>query len=87
MEYKGNYYSDELCVSYTIIPKNGQLWLRHIRKGDIKLIPNGSDQFTGNKWHLQQDYFERDINYNVTGFRANGGDGWVRNLYFVKQIE
>jgi len=87
MEYKGNYYSDELCVSYTIIPKNGQLWLRHIRKGDIKLIPNGSDQFTGNKWHLQQAYFERDINYNVTGFRANGGDGWVRNLYFVKQIE
>ena len=87
MEYKGNYYSDELCVSYTIIPKNGQLWLRHIRKGDIKLIPNGSDQFTGNKWHLQQAYFKRDIDYNVTGFRVNGGDGWVRNLYFVKQIE
>ena len=86
-EYLGTYYSDELCTSYTIMPQNGQLWLRHIRKVDIKLIPNGSDQFTGNKWHLQQVYFERDINNNVTGFRANGGDGRVRNLYFAKQIK
>ncbi len=86
-EYLGRFYSDELCASYTIIPQNGQLWLRHIRKGDIKLIPIGADQFIGNKWHLQQVYFERDINNNVIGFRANGGEGWVRNLYFAKQIE
>jgi hypothetical protein len=86
-EYLGRYYSDELCTSYTIMSQNGQLWLTHIRKADIKLIPNGSDQFTGNKWHLQQVYFERDINNNVTGFRADGGNGWVRKLYFAKQIE
>ena len=34
-----------------------------------------------------QVYFERDINNMVTGFRANRGDGWVRNLYVAKQIE
>jgi CubicO group peptidase (beta-lactamase class C family) len=85
--YLGRFYSYELCASYTIIPQKGQLWLRHIRKGDIKLIPIGADQFIGHKWHLQQVYFERDIKNNVIGFRANGGDGWVRNLYFAKQIE
>jgi len=86
-EYSGRYYSDELCTSFTIMLQNGQLWLKHIRKAAIKLIPTGSDRFTGNKWHLQQVCFERDINNNVTGFRADGGNGWVRKLYFAKQIE
>ena len=86
-EYSGRYYSDELCTSFTIMPQNGQLWLTHIRKAAIKLIPTGSDRFTGDKWHLQQVCFERDINNNVTGFRADGGNGWVRKLYFAKQIE
>jgi len=86
-EYLGRYYSDELCASYTIIPQKDQLWLRHIRKGDIKLIPIGADQFIGNKWHLQQIHFERDINDSIIGFKVNGGNGWVRNLYFAKQLE
>jgi CubicO group peptidase (beta-lactamase class C family) len=86
-EYLGRYYSDELCTSYSIMSQNGRLCLTHIRKADIKLIPIGSDQFAGDKWHLQQVYFERDIKDNITGFRTDGGNGWVRNLYFAKQIE
>jgi CubicO group peptidase (beta-lactamase class C family) len=82
-EYTGNYYSDELGTTYTLVIKNGQLIAQHRRNDDISLSIAGPDRFAGNAWFFANVQFLRDAQKKITGFKLTGSR--VRNLRFDKQ--
>ena len=81
-EYAGDYYSDELGTTYTIVVENGQLVAQHRRHNDIKLTATERDTFRGRQWFFQTVRFTRDKDNRVSGFRLTGSR--VRNLRFDK---
>ena len=82
-EYTGEYYSEELGTTYTLIVREGALVATHIRHDPIPLSPATPDAFAGNTWFFQQVRFERGADGAIGGFRLTSGR--VRNLLFVKQ--
>jgi CubicO group peptidase (beta-lactamase class C family) len=82
-EYAGDYYSDELGTTYTLVVENGQLVARHRRHDDIKLTARQRDSFTGSQWFFQSVRFTRDKENRVAGFRLTGSR--VRNMRFDKR--
>ncbi len=85
-EFVGDYSSDELRTTYTILVRNGQLFARHPRLGDIALtqLPV-RDQFFGGDWLPFHVAFTRDVQNQVTGFKLTGER--TRNLRFQKWRE
>lgn len=81
-EYVGDYYSDELGTTYTIVLEAKNLIARHRRHGDKELIPSETDQFNGGEWWLSLLKFTRNEDKKITGFLLTGGR--VRNLVFKK---
>lgn len=82
-EFTGEYFSDELNTTYTLVVESGKLIARHFRTGDIHLKPVKADGFTGNQWFFGQVEMIRDNNKSINGFMVSTGR--VRNLKFVKQ--
>lgn len=82
-EYIGDYYSDELGTTYTIMVKNSKLIAQHRRYSDMLLNPTIEDRFEGPRWFFRRIHFTRNKENRVAGFRLTGGR--VRNLSFVKQ--
>jgi len=82
-EYTGDYYSQELSTTYTMVMESGKLIARHFRTGDVNLTLAKPDQFTGNKWYFGRVVFTRDSNGKISGFNVSGGR--VRNLKFEKK--
>jgi hypothetical protein len=78
-EFVGNYYSDELGTTYTLVVQNGKLIAQHRRHDDIPLTPTDKDRFHGDAWWFRQVSFQRDQNQDITGFRLTGER--VRNLW------
>jgi CubicO group peptidase (beta-lactamase class C family) len=83
-QYAGDYYSDELGTTYTLVLENEQLVARHRRHEDIKLTVIQRDNFLGNRWFFQRVQFTRDNENRITGFRLSGGR--VRNMRFDKRM-
>jgi len=81
--YAGDYYSEELGTTYKIILQENKLLARHRRHGDIPLVLNKKDLFTGRTWFFQKIRFVRNEKQEISGFLLTGGR--VRNLRFVKQ--
>jgi CubicO group peptidase (beta-lactamase class C family) len=81
-EYTGDYYSEELSTTYTLVVESGKLIARHFRTGDINLSSTGQDQFSGNRWYFGKVVFNRDSNGKIAGLKVSGGR--VRNLKFDK---
>jgi hypothetical protein len=81
-EFAGDYYSDELGTTYTLVVQNGKLVAQHRRHNDIAMTPVESDQFHGDAWWFGQVCFQRDQNRDITGFRLTGEH--VRNLWFER---
>ena len=79
-EYSGDFYSEELSTTYTMVVASGKLIARHFRTGDVMLTLTKPDQFSGNKWYFGRVVFTRDSNNKITGFNVSGGR--VRNLHF-----
>jgi hypothetical protein len=79
-EYAGNYYSDELGTTYTVVVQDGKLVAQHRRHDDITLTPLDQDTFLGSQWFFQRVRFTRDKEGHVTGMRVTGGR--VRNMRF-----
>jgi hypothetical protein len=44
-DYTGEYYSDELSTSYSMVVESGKLIARHFRTGDVTLSPSRPEQF------------------------------------------
>jgi hypothetical protein len=81
--FAGDYSSDELGTTYTILVRNGKLLAQHRRHGDIPLIQTlVSDQFVGRVWFPFHVAFTRDTRNQVTGFKLTGERS--RNLRFEK---
>ena len=81
-EYRGDFYSEELSTTYTMVLESGKLIARHFRTGDVMLTLTRPDQFSGNKWYFGRVVFTRDSNGKIVGCSVSGGR--VRNLKFEK---
>jgi CubicO group peptidase (beta-lactamase class C family) len=84
-EYSGEFYSEELCTSYTMVVESVKLIARHFRTGDVILTPNKPDQFSGNQWYFGNVEFVRDTDNKITGCKVTSSR--VRNLKFVKIVK
>jgi len=84
--FVGDYSSDELGTTYTILIRNGKLLAQHRRHGDIPLIQTSvGDQFVGRVWFPFHVAFMRDVQNQVTGFKLTGERS--RNLRFERRLE
>ncbi len=81
-QYAGEYYSDELGVTYTLVPFNRGMLVKQHRHPDAEVIPVGEDLFQGKTWRMGKLEFSRGEAGVVTGFRLSSGR--VRNLRFSK---
>lgn len=81
-EYSGDFYSEELSTTYTMVLESGKLIARHFRTGDVMLTLTKPDQFSGNKWYFGRVVFTRDPDGKIVGCNVSGGR--VRNLKFEK---
>ena len=82
-EYSGDFYSEELSTTYTMVLESGKLIARHFRTGDVMLTLTKADQFSGNKWYFGRVVFTRNPNGKIVGCNVSGGR--VRNLKFEKK--
>lgn len=81
-EFAGDYYSNELGTTYTLVVQNGKLIAQHRRHDDIALTPTEKDRFHGDAWWFGQVSFRRGDHQEITGFRLTGGR--VRNMWFER---
>jgi CubicO group peptidase (beta-lactamase class C family) len=79
-DYTGDYTSDELGTTYTMVALDGRLVAQHRRNEDTPLVATVPDQFAGFERGLGAVRFVRDAGGRVIGFRASGER--VRNLRF-----
>jgi CubicO group peptidase (beta-lactamase class C family) len=77
-EYAGNYYSDELDVTYTFRVENGDFVL-DLRETLHRLSPYAIDSFG---WQERKLNFIRDKENRITGFSLE--EGIVKNMKFTK---
>ena len=80
-EYAGNYYSEELDVTYTLSVQGGKLALRRRRSKDMPLDPAFTDAFRRDDLGLLR--FTRNKQNRVTGLLLTAGR--VRRLRFTKE--
>ena len=77
-KYAGNYYSDELDITYTLDEENNNLVLK-LRETSSTLTPYSTEIFGWGRRNLE---FTRDKENNITGFVLQAGI--VKNLRFEK---
>jgi CubicO group peptidase (beta-lactamase class C family) len=80
-EYVGDYYSRELGVIYTVVARDGNLWIRYPR-GEVSTEKRRSDEFSVD-YPIGTVNFTRDVNRNVSGMLIST-NGPVRNLRFAR---
>ncbi|MBN1222328.1 MAG: serine hydrolase [Candidatus Aminicenantes bacterium] len=79
-EYGGEYTSEELLVTYTLISEDGILYLRIGKKPKIELTMTGKDSFSG---PMFSGIFERNSGSRIAGLILDAGR--VKNLKFTKK--
>ncbi len=77
-DFVGEFYSDELDVSYSLLLKEDGLYL-DLRGLASELIPYSEDRLN---WGRRELIFSRDENDDVSGFRINVGE--IQSLEFLK---
>lgn len=80
---EGEYYSQELKTSYSLVFQDGKMVARHFRHGEIPMIWTEGDTFTGRRWFFRKLEFQRDEAGRIKGFLLTGGRVW--NLRFDKR--
>ena len=80
-EYAGNYYSEELNVTYTLFVEGGKLTLRRRRSKDMPLDPTFTDAFMRDDLGLLR--FTRNRQNRVSGLLLTAGR--VRRLRFERR--
>jgi CubicO group peptidase (beta-lactamase class C family) len=81
-EYTGNFYSEELEVTYQIGVQEGKLSMQHQPEPASTLTPTYRDAFSGSSggWQIR---FTRDAAGKVSGFRISAGR--VLHLRFTRR--
>jgi len=82
LDYVGDYVSEELGTTYSVVVENDQLMTQHRRHGDGNMTPTVRDHFTNEQWWMRNMRFIRDENDRIMGLRVSNGR--VRNLRFEK---
>ena len=77
MEFTGNYYSEELDVTYNFYVKDNVLYLSYNNNPNIKLFPVQLNEFGNNKRTLYR--FNKDKSMLFLSC-----DGTVKDIEFVK---
>jgi len=81
--FTGNYFSEVLDTSYTIVWEEGKLVIEHPRLEPVHLNPKIPDVFAGNSRYFSSLAFKRTSNGAISGFElATQG---VKNLWFQKE--
>jgi CubicO group peptidase (beta-lactamase class C family) len=80
--FVGDYFSEELGTTYSIVIEDGELVAKHRRHPDSALVQTDVDRFSGENWWFSNLEFARDDEGSITGFKLTGGR--VRNLRFDK---
>jgi CubicO group peptidase (beta-lactamase class C family) len=83
-QFAGDYYSEELGTTYSLIVRDGGLVATHRRHQDVPLRHGTGDDFTGNQFFFRTVHFTRGSGGQVSGLLLSSGR--VRNLRFVKQV-
>jgi hypothetical protein len=81
-DFAGDYYSDELGTTYSLVVRDGDLVATHRRHEDVLLRRVSGDDFTGNQWFFRNVHFTRGDG-QVKGLMLSSGR--VRNLRFVRR--
>jgi hypothetical protein len=84
-EYAGDYYSDELVVTYRIVLEDGKLYVRHENK--YKDLPKQALEPTLRDTFVIQGItfnFKRDDKKRVNAFTVDAGR--VRNILFTRRM-
>ena len=77
-DFVGDFYSDELDVSYSLNLEGNNLYL-DLRGTISELVPHSEDRLN---WGRRQLIFSRDQNDDVSGFEINVGE--IQGLEFLK---
>jgi CubicO group peptidase (beta-lactamase class C family) len=81
-EFEGDYYTEELDTTYTIVRNEDGLVAQHRRHDDI-VLTYADGHFRGDAWFFPEIHFIRDDTECITGFSLTGNR--VRNLHFEKK--
>ena len=79
----GEYVSQELGTSYTVVVRDTAVMLRHFRHGDIPLVRAWGDDWSAAPFFLRSVAFQRNARGEATGFVVNAGER-ARDMMFVK---
>jgi hypothetical protein len=79
--YAGDYYSHELGVIYTVLTRDGKLWIRHPR-GEASTEEMGNDVFSVD-FPIGTVTFTRNSDHDVNAMLVST-NGPVRNLRFAR---
>ena len=79
-EYQGEYFSEELQVTFRLGLKEGKLYFVHRNASRAPLLPTLKDNFVGMDLSIQ---FIRDSEKKISAFALNAGR--VKNLRFIKK--
>ena len=80
----GEYFSEELGTSYTVVVKDSTVTLRHFRHGDMPLARAWGDDWSGAPFFLRSVAFQRDAGGRVDRFVVNAGER-ARDIVFVRR--
>jgi len=83
LEYEGEYYSDELGVSYKISKVNNTLKVELPRDFFISLKKQNDDNFTGSYYWFRRVKFVRNESSKLVGFEISTGRSY--NIRFVRK--
>jgi CubicO group peptidase (beta-lactamase class C family) len=81
-EYAGEYFSEELNVTYMLKLEGEKLYYHRTRTSPTNLIPVIKETFAASALQFN---FQRDSRQRISGFTVNAGR--VRNLRFVKKTD
>jgi len=83
-DYLGEYHSEELSTTYTVVLRRGQLIVEHRRNPDVVLAAaKRKDRFKGSVWWLRQARFRRGEKGRVD--RMLVSNGRVLNVRFTRK--
>ncbi len=82
-EYIGDYYSDELQVTYKLTVEEGKLLIKNKSMPILSLAPLGKDKFDVGVGGASLSFI-RDSQNRVVGFQLDAGR--VTDIHFVKKL-
>jgi CubicO group peptidase (beta-lactamase class C family) len=81
-EFVGRFYNEECESFYTVVIKDGRLWLENKKYPSVELRVLAPDQYNTGLWWISHIRFLRDKKNQVTAFEVNAGR--VQHLLYKK---